>query len=90
MRAIIAIAGFAMIVGSCGLGFAEEPKTKCLDVVPDTAVAVIQKTNAFFQGNLTWAMPPGKDKYKKDYAIDALGCKVPSATLGKYDSGNRN
>ena len=91
MRFIIAIAGFAMIVGACSLSFAEEePKAKGLDVVTDTAIALIHKTNAFFQGNLAWTMTPEKDKYERDYTIDALGRKVPRSTLGKYDSGNRN
>ena len=89
MRFIIAIAGFAMIIGVCGLGFTEEPKTKGLDVVSDTAVAIIRKTNAFFQGNLDWTMPQEKDIYKNNYTVDALGRRVPRSTLGKYDSGNR-
>ena len=90
MRFIIAIAGFAMIAGACGLGFAEDEKTKGLDVVTDTAIAVIHKADAFFQGHLVWTMSPEKDKYRKDYTIDSLGQKVPRSTLGKYDSGNRD
>ena len=79
----------AVILGICGSGLAEENKTKGLDIVTDTAVTVIKKTDAFFQGNLEWQMKPGADKYKKDYTVDALGRKIPRATLGKYDSGER-
>lgn len=84
-----AIAVFAVILVICGSGFAEEDKTKGLDVVTDTTVAVIKKANAFLQGNLEWTMPAGTSNYKKDYTIDATGRRVPSKTLGKYDSGVR-
>ena len=90
MRFIIAIAGLMMIAGACGSSFAEEEKAKGLDVVTDTALAIIHKTDAFFQGHLAWTMEPGKDKYCNDYTVDALGRRIPRSTLGKYDSGIRN
>ena len=91
MRSVVAIVGFVMIAGACAMGYAEEEqKTKGLDVVTDTAISLIHKTNAYFQGNLDWTMPEGKDKYEKDYTVNALGQKIPRSTLGKYDSGNRN
>lgn len=68
---------------------AEDSKVKGIDVVPETAVTVLQKVNAFFTGDLTWTMPAGKDKYKNDYTVDPLGKKVPRSTLGKYDDGIR-
>lgn len=75
-----------------GIVFAEEAsenKVKGVDVVPEAAVSVLKKVNAFFQGDLTWTMPAGKDKYKDDYTVNPLGNKVPSSTLGKYDDGVR-
>jgi hypothetical protein len=68
---------------------AEDQKVKNLDVVPDTAVTILQKVNAFFAGNLTWTMPAGKDIYRDDYTVDPLGRKIPKSTLGKYDDGVR-
>ena len=79
----------ALIAGMCGAGYAEDEKTKGLDVVPDTAVTVLKKLNAFFTGNLEWTMPTGKDIYKDDYTLDPQGRRIPRATLGKYDSGIR-
>lgn len=75
--------------GICGASLAEEAKTKGLDVVTDTAVTIIKKTNAFFQGNLEWTMPAGTNNYRNDYTINALGGRTPSKTLGRYDSGQR-
>lgn len=49
-------------------------------MVPNTAVTVINKLNAFFQGNLEFTMAPDTGKYKKDYMLNALGQKVPRAT----------
>lgn len=69
--------------------YAEEAKVKGIDVVPNTAVTVLKKVNAFFTGDLTWTMPPGKDKYRDDYIIDPLGRRIPRSTLGKYDDGVR-
>jgi len=83
------IAVFVLIIGIYGLANAQDDKTKGLDVVSDTAVSIIRKTNAFFQGNLEWTMPTDKNNYKKDYTIDTLGARVPRSTIGKYDSGNR-
>lgn len=80
---------FILIIGACRLVGAEEGNPKGPDVVLDTAVTVLRKINAFFTGNLDWTMPPGKDPYKEDYTVDALGDRVPSSTLGKYDSGKR-
>ena len=68
---------------------AEETKVKGVDVVPDTAVTILKKVNAFFTGNLEWTMPPGRDKYKDDYTVDPNGRRIPRATLGKYDDGVR-
>jgi hypothetical protein len=68
---------------------AEETKVKSVEVVPETAVVVLQKVNAFFQGDLTWTMPSGKGKYKDDYIVDPQGNKLPRSTLGKYDDGVR-
>jgi len=68
---------------------AEEPKVKSIEVVPETAVTVLKKVNAFFTGDLTWTMPAGKNKYKDNYTVDPLGHRVPSSTLGKYDDGVR-
>lgn len=68
---------------------AEETKVKSVEVVPETAVTILQKVNAFFTGDLTWTMPAGKDKYKDDYAVTPQGIKVPRSTLGKYDDGVR-
>jgi hypothetical protein len=67
----------------------EEPKTKSIEIVPETAVTVLKKVNAFFTGDLTWTMPAGKSKYKDDYTLDPQGNKIPSRTLGKYDDGVR-
>lgn len=69
--------------------YAEEAKVKGVDVVPDTAVTVLKKVNAFFTGDLTWTMPAGKDRYRDDYATDVTGRRIPRSTLGKYDDGVR-
>ena len=69
--------------------FAEEAKVKSVEVVPETAVTVLQKVNAFFAGDLTWTMPAGKDKYRDDYTVNPQGIRVPRSTLGKYDDGVR-
>ena len=71
------------------LAWAEEEKPKSVEIVPQTAVTVLQKVNAFFQGDLTWTMPAGKDKYRDDYTVTPQGIRVPKSTLGKYDSGIR-
>lgn len=79
---IIAVAGLAICVPA--LIYAENVKPKepkGLDVASDTAITVIQKTNAFFQGNLEITMSGDKDKYKKsDYTVNAMGVKVPKST----------
>lgn len=61
---------------------AQEPKVKSLDIVSDTAVTVIRKTSAFFNGNLDITMSSDADKYKyrNEYSVDAIGRKVPKAT----------
>ena len=69
--------------------YAEEAKVKGVDVVPETAVTVLKKVNAFFNGDLTWTMPAGKDKYRDDYTTDVTGKRIPRSTLGKYDDGVR-
>lgn len=60
-------------------------KPKSLDVPLDVATDIIRKTNAFFQGNLEIAMPPDTDKYKNkdNYTFNAIGQKVPKATVTK-------
>jgi hypothetical protein len=68
---------------------AEEPKAKSIEIVPETAVTVLQKVNAFFTGDLTWTMPAGKDISKDDYTVTPQGIKVPRSTLKKYDDGVR-
>jgi hypothetical protein len=68
---------------------AKEQKAKGVDVVPETAVTVLKKVNAFFTGDLTWTMPAGKDKYRNDYTINPIGNRIPRSTLGKYDDGVR-
>lgn len=83
------IAVFSIVVWTCSMLYAGEEKTEGLEVVPDTAVAVLRKVNAFFTGNLEWTMPSGKDIYKDDYTFDPQGRRIPRATLGKYDSGVR-
>ena len=56
---------------------AEETKpkeVKGLDVVPDTAVTVIKKTNAFFQGNLEFTMTgdAGRARNKNNYKYNKI------------------
>jgi len=63
---------------------AEGPKKpKSLDVPLNVATDIIKKTNAFFQGNLEIAMPQDTDKYKNNYILNAIGQKVPRATVTK-------
>ena len=82
-----------MIIGAILLSnipvCAEESKVKSVEIVPETAVTILQKVNAFFTGDLTWTMPAGKNEYKNSYTVDPLGNKVPRSTLGKYDDGVR-
>lgn len=85
---LIILMAFTLILGMCASGLAEEEcKTKGLDIVTDTALVIIHKANAFFQGHLVWTMEPDTGTYKKDYTVDALGRRIPRSTLGKYDSG---
>jgi hypothetical protein len=75
----------ALIISVAACVDAEDTKPKepkGLDVVPDTAVTVIQKTNAFFQGNLEITMSGDKDKNKNknNYSVNAIGQKVPKLT----------
>jgi len=88
MRSLIVLI-LVLIVVSCISVYAEEVKTKGVELVPDTAVTVLKKLNAFFAGDLVWTMPPGNDKYKDDYVLDPLGRRIPRSTLGKYDNGVR-
>ena len=88
MRYMI-IAALAVMIWSVVPANAEEEKVKGVDMVPDTAVTVLRKVNAFFTGNLTWTMPPGKEEYRNDYTFDPQGRRIPRATLGKYDDGVR-
>ena len=67
----------------------EDAKVKGVEVVPDTAVSVLKKLNAFFTGDLTWTMPSGKDIHRDDYTVNPLGQRTPRSTLGKYDDGVR-
>jgi len=66
-----------------------EPKTKGLEIVPETASAVVNKATALLTGDLDYRMAPGKDKYKDDYDLDPQGRHIPRRTLKKYDSGVR-
>ena len=85
--------GLVVVIGALVLSsipvYAEEAKVKSVEIVPETALSVLKKVNAFFTGDLTWTMPAGKNKYKDRYTVDPLGNKVPRSTLGKYDSGVR-
>gem|GEM_PF-5931489 len=66
------------------------PKTEGLiEVVPDTATAVLNKATALLSGKLEFTMAGGKDKYRDDYTFDPQGRRIPRATLKKYDSGVR-
>lgn len=80
---------FILITGFCSFLYAAEEKTKGLEVVTDTASAVVNKASALLTGNLECTMSTGKDKYRDDYAMDPQGRKIPRATLKKYDSGVR-
>ena len=88
MRYLIVLI-LASMIGSGISVCAEEVRVKGVDVVPDTAVAVLRKVNAFFAGDLTWTMSPDKDRYRDDYTVDPLGRRIPRSTLGKYDDGVR-
>jgi len=68
---------------------AEDTGPKGVEVVPDTAVTLLQKLNAYFTGKLTWTVPADKPNYKNDYTVDVMGRKIPDSTLGKYDDGVR-
>jgi hypothetical protein len=85
----IVIAAIITAVLMCGMLYAADPKTKGLEVVPDTATAVVNKAEALLTGNLDVTMSTGKDKYRDDYDTDPLGRHIPRATLRKYDSGVR-
>lgn len=68
---------------------AQQPKTKGVEVVPETATAILQKASALLTGDLTVTMPPAENKDKNGYTVTPQGIKVPKATLGKYDNGVR-
>ena len=85
MTKLLTIASCALILGVSVYVNAEDAKpkkVKGLDVVSDTAVTVINKTNAFFQGNLeiTMSKDPDKNKNKNNYSVNAIGQKVPKST----------
>ena len=79
----------AVIVCTSSFLYAADEKVKGLEVVTDTASAVVNKTTALLTGNLEVTMPAGKDKYRNDYTYDPQGRRIPRATLGRYDSGVR-
>lgn len=85
----VRIAVLAVIIGMCQILSAAEEKAKGLEIVPDTATAVVNKVSALVSGNLECTMTIGKDKYKDDYTFDPQGRRIPTATLKKYDSGVR-
>ena len=78
-----------LMIGMNTAVHAEDAKIKGVDVVPETAVSVLKKVSAFFNGDLTWTMSACKDKYKDDYTVNPQGIRIPRSTLGKYDDGVR-
>ena len=83
------IAVLAVIICTCTLLYAADEKVKGLEVVTDTASAVVNKASALLTGNLECTMTTDKDKYRNDYTFDPQGRRIPRATLGRYDSGVR-
>lgn len=88
MTKLLTIASCALILAASVYVNAEDAKPKeikGLDVVSDTAVTVINKTNAFFQGNLeiTMSKATDKNKNKNNYSVNAIGQKVPKSTDAK-------
>ncbi|MDO8535817.1 MAG: hypothetical protein Q7S30_02240 [Candidatus Omnitrophota bacterium] len=79
----------AMVIGACPLLYAAEEKVAGLEVVTDTATAVVNKTTALLTGKLECTMATGRDKYRNDYTFDPQGRRIPRATLGRFDSGVR-
>ena len=77
----------------CSLLYAEaeneKEKVKGLEIVPDTVETVVNKATALLTGNLKCTMTIDKDKYRDDYITTPQGIKMPSKTLGRYDSGVR-
>lgn len=80
---------FAIIICVCSMAHAADEKVKGLEVVTDTATAVVNKTTALLTGNLECTMSIGKDKFRDDYTLDPQGRRIPRATLKKFDSGVR-
>jgi hypothetical protein len=68
---------------------ADEAKVKGVEIVSDTAMAVVNKTEALLAGDLQCTMSTGKSKYRDDYIVNPLGQKMPRGTLKKYDDGVR-
>lgn len=70
----------------CRSLYAEDKEPKgAVDVTSETAVSVIQKVNAFFQGNLEVTMDSDQEriKNKDNYITNAIGQKVPKTTATK-------
>ena len=69
---------FAVLIMGVGVSvFAEDTKVKGVEIVPDTATAIVNKANALLTGNLECTMTIGKDKYRNDYDMDPQGRKIP-------------
>ena len=83
------IAVFVVTVGMCSLLYAGDEEVKGLEIVPDTVETVVNKASALLTGNLKCTMTIDKDKYRDDYITTPQGIRVPSRTLGRYDSGVR-
>lgn len=83
------MAVFVLVVGIvlARAAHAEEKKqdVKGLDIVSDTAVAILKKADAFLNGQLeiTMSKEGDKSKIEKDYTTNVLGQKVPKATAVK-------
>lgn len=85
----ILIIALVFLAGASCFAAEEKVKTQGLEMVPDTATAVVNKATALITGDLECTMTIGKDKYRDDYTLDPQGRRIPRATLKKYDSGVR-
>ncbi len=81
---VLAIISVSTVISGT-LYAADEKKVQGVDLVTDTAAAVVTKAFAILSGDLEVTMKPEEDKAKKkeNYTENALGEMVPKATVTK-------
>ena len=85
MKNIFKLIVVSIIIASSPIStsYAEEDKAQGLDMVTDTAAAIVRKSIALVSGNLevTTTIDNDRVKNKANYTRNALGDMVPKSTV---------